>query len=277
MLSRVLLIACALSLPLAQSALSQQQPPGQPPQQRLVGPPQKESHAPDEQTKPEQRGSEQAPFIVKILGAEDADNKFNTNSANGIDQPWSLSDRIAAIAIIVGFLQFIALILTVGVMRGTGRRQLRAYVLPEGGALTEGTMLTPTMPAHAGEPGIAMQFKNSGQTPAYRFVNWMAIAVIDPANAHTLIPPSSLPLQSPATIGAGGTLSKALWFGRILTASEIADVQAAAKYIFVYGRIEYRDAFRRKRWCTYRLQYAGQFPPAPGILFTFSDAGNDSN
>jgi len=191
-------------------------------------------------------------------------------------QSWWLNDPIAGVAAVAGLIQAAALIFTIFVLVRTSRRQLRAYVLPESSGLYEGTMLTPPIPAHAGEPGVMLLFKNSGQTPAYQYVSWAQIAVIEPANAHTLVVPP-LQLQFPATIGAGGTISKALWLGRPLTVAEIADVGIGTKLIFVYGRIEYRDTFRRKRWANFRLQYGGLFPPPPNILFNFSEGGNDSN
>jgi hypothetical protein len=210
-------------------------------------------------------------------------NKKDTNANEGQDKGrdswfsgWSLSDKIAAIASLVSLLQFIALFCTVYVMVRTARRQLRAYVLPESGGLWEGMMLNPQMPVHAGEPGVTLLFKNSGQTPAYNYISWAQIIVAEPTNAHTLTAPS-LQRQFPAIVGAGGTISKALWFGRPLTQSEIADVAVGAKLIFVYGRIEYVDAFRRKRWANFRLQYGGAFPPPPNVIFNFSDSGNDSN
>jgi hypothetical protein len=53
---------------------------------------------------------------------------------------WNLSDKIAAIASVVAFLQFTALIATFWIMVRNGRRQLRAYVLPHDAGLYEGMM-----------------------------------------------------------------------------------------------------------------------------------------
>jgi len=198
------------------------------------------------------------------------------NQVSALNTSWGLSDKIAVIASVVAFLQFMALVSTVIVMVRNARWQLRAYVLPEGGGLFEGTILDPPNPHHADEPGVALTFKNTGQTPAYGYINWAQVAVIEPANEHTLVVP---PLQMiyPAAIGAGSQISKFIWYGRALSAAEIADVVAARRYIYVYGRLEYRDAFKRKRWATFRLQYAGPFPPRPGAIFNFSNSGNASN
>ena len=71
-----------------------------------------------------------------------------------------LSDKIAATAIIVGFLQFVALVATVAVMTVTARRQLRAYVLVKGARLEHWD--------NVDDPAIAtVVVRNYGQTLAY--------------------------------------------------------------------------------------------------------------
>ena len=60
------------------------------------------------------------------------------------------------------------------------------------------------------------------------------------------------------------------------SAAEIADIGAARKFIFVYGRAEYRDAFRRKRHTNFRLAYGGPFPPAQNVGMSFTQWGNDA-
>src|SRR6185437_1628821 len=68
-----------------------------------------------------------------------------------------VGDKIAVIASVVAFLQFLALIATVFVMRGTARRQLRAYIVASAGKvqrIDKGFLLSATL-------------KNTGQTPAF--------------------------------------------------------------------------------------------------------------
>lgn len=188
----------------------------------------------------------------------------------------SLSDKIAAAAFIVGFLQFVALMLTVGVMRRTAQRQLRAYVLPEGGKLLDGTMVVPPMPAHANEPAVNLIFKNSGLTPAFDFVSIGEIVITPPQNIRHL--KIARPKRMfPATVGASAPQPKSLRLWRQMTAQEIADVTSGQQFIVAQGRVEYRDAFRRKRWTTFRLQYAGQWPPRQDALLNFSETGNNAN
>jgi hypothetical protein len=92
-----------------------------------------------------------------------------------------------AVASIAAFLQFLALIATVWIMVRNGRRQLRAYIFPDKAALIDGTMMAPPMHIHVNEPGVIIAFRNSGQTPAYRVVNWAKIEVIEPLHENSLI------------------------------------------------------------------------------------------
>jgi hypothetical protein len=241
--------------------------------------PRQDSQSAQQQTEAQQRGTEQSPFIIKILPTSEAQKKSSTSAEQAQDKgadAWNLSDRIAAIASIVAFLQFVALVATVWMMVRNGRRQLRAYVFPERASLVDGTMMQPPVAAHANEPGVALAFRNSGQTPAYKLVSWAKIEVIEPIHEASLVVPP-LMMQFPTWLGANSEMPKALWFGRVLTPNEIADIAAARRVIYLFGRIEYIDAFKRKRWTSFRLAYAGPFPPPPGSIFNFCNQGNDAN
>jgi hypothetical protein len=155
----------------------------------------------------------------------------------------------------------------------TAERQLRAYVFPDSVAMWDGTTLTPPQPARANVPGIVLTWKNTGQTPAGNVVSWAQIAVIDSADEDTLIVP---PLQNIFAnhLGAGVVNNKSLWFSRALTPSEIADVAAGAKGVYIYGRIEYSDIFKRDRFSNFRTVYTGPFPPVSGSIFNVCQRGN---
>jgi hypothetical protein len=242
-------------------------------------PPNQESESPRQPTNNEQRGSEQSPFIIKVLPSEKTQNESPGGGHKGLgnrDNSWGLSDKIAVIASIVAFLQFVALIGTVLVMVLNGRRQLRAYVAPENMGIFEGNMVSPPQPARINVPGIAMLIKNSGQTPAYKVVSLAKIAVIavQDEKIALVLPPMEERFSN--TLSAGSTFSKSLWFDRPLTPTEIADIVTGARAIYLYGRIEYQDAFKKRRFTNFRYQYVGQFPPPPNAILNFSDRGNDA-
>jgi hypothetical protein len=245
--------------------------------------PKQEAPAAQQQPAPEQRGTEQAPLVIKI---ENPNQAKDETSPDGTKRPnkggdgwfadWSLSDRIAGIASAAAFLQFLALIATIWVMVTNGRRQLRAYLFLESANITDGTTVDPPMPAFANVPGVAAQIRNSGQTPAYRVLTWAAIDVAEPINEERLVVPA-LQLISPTNLGANGTLPKFVRFTRALSADEIADVRVGRRQIYFYGRLENRDAFGRKKFTNFRLQYVGDWPPPKGAVLVFCNNGNDAN
>jgi hypothetical protein len=259
---------------------SQNPPPRPAPKAAVSRPPNQKSEGTLRQTSDEQRGSEQAPFVIRVLSSDNARHEPQANNEKGIGNPnksWGLSDKIAAIAIVVGFLQFVALVWTVLVMIFNGRRQLRAYVLGENAGISEGSTVTPPNPAYANIPGVGMLIKNGGQTPAYHVISSMYIAVILVAQEDVALVVPPIPQQFSLTLGSGSNFTKLLWFDRQLTAGEIADIATGTRAIYLYGRIQYRDAFKKARYTNFRLRYTGQFPPPPNAMFWFCDKGNDAN
>jgi hypothetical protein len=178
---------------------------------------------------------------------------------------------ITAVYVLISYFTFRAI-------RNSSERQLRAYVLPENAGLYDGSQITPQPVANKiNAPGIAMLIKNSGQTPAYSVVSSMQIAVIPPGTENTL-EVNPLGQKFTLTLGANGTFTKTWWFERPLIAAEIADIAIGAKAIYLYGRIEYRDAFKKSHFSNFRLHYIGQFPPPqPNAMLNFSLSGNDSD
>ena len=154
------------------------------------------------------------------------------------------------------------------------KRRLRANVFPESAGIFEGTMMEPPQPERANIPGIIMVIKNSGQTPAYKIISWVQLAVIEPINEHTLLIPKFDEEKHAFTLGSGGTFSKAIWFDRALTAHEIEDIRSRARSIYLYGIIEYRDVSNRKMSTNFRLHYNGTFPPVKDAVFWHSEKGN---
>jgi hypothetical protein len=154
---------------------------------------------------------------------------------------------------------------------------LRAYVMPESAGLYDGTTVKPAQPHRNDVPGVLMLIKNSGQSPAYAVVSWMGVDVLPVKDEAMLTAPPVDP-QFSLPLAAGTQFSKVVWFDRPLAATEIADIVAGVRAIYVYGRIEYRDAFQQKRFTDFRLHYtSNQFPAAAGAGFNFSIKGNAAN
>jgi hypothetical protein len=117
--------------------------------------------------------------------------------------------------------------------------------------------------------------KNSGQTPAYRVVSSAQIAVIEPIHEASLVAPPLLE-KFAANLGPGSKITNSPRLGRQLSAAEIADINNRAKGLYLFGRIEYRDVFRKRRFTTFRLRYIGQYPPTAPAFLNFTETGNES-
>lgn len=139
-------------------------------------------------------------------------------------------------------------------------------------------MLNPPDPARFGIPGILLGFRNFGHTPATDVVSWVMITITDPNKESTLVAPQiARPHQFATTLPPNLQMPKPLWYARPLTSDEITDVKSGKRPIYVYGRIEYVDAFKEQRFTNFRLKYVGTFPPPPGVIFHLTEAGNDTD
>jgi len=166
---------------------------------------------------------------------------------------------------------------TLGHLRESSERQLRAYVFPETVDILEGMMLQPPLLQKQNVPWVHMTIKNSGQTPAYDVVSWLQIAVVALEQENTLVFPTPMQQVSANNLGPGSMMTKGLWFDRPITAPEVQEIQSVQKGIYAYGRIEYRDAFGTNHFTNFRLRYNGKFPPLPNSIFNFCEGGNDAN
>src|SRR5215467_11313317 len=127
----------------------------------------------------------------------------------------------------------------------TARRQLRAYVLVSGTAVTN-------VAEGDGIPEAQVVIKNFGETPAYNFVNVTGFAgnVYPPPSSITLTVPESEFSKPIARSVLGPTqqeMSTTDWQEkkRPLTRDEKIALAEGRAIIYVYGEIRYVDAFGR--------------------------------
>ena len=214
----------------------------------------------------------------KPEGAAEKDAEAKDNSSW---QDWFYSNDhwvIIGTLILAG-----AAIAQVEVARRTAKRQLRAYVLIDGGNVydasrigVQATQPNTLLPQYANFIAVDLTLKNSGQTPASHVLHWAQIAISDAANEHLLIPPSILEETQASVVGPGQIITKGLVSLPFpLTPPVLGEIITHDKGIYVYGKVIYRDIFKRTRMTTYRLRYSGQWPPIPSGNFLFSLKGND--
>lgn len=160
----------------------------------------------------------------------------------------------------------------------TTRAQLRAYILTEStGIQDQGTLPNAAIQATSGCPFYRVIIKNYGQTPAIdvRHASFIVIGQAGTDNALCVLPDDATMAAAAATIiGPSGTTTSDGSLGRPLTPFEINALAAVGQAIYVYGRIIYWDVFGRKHETTYRLGYAGVYPPHPQTTLIFTQNGN---
>jgi hypothetical protein len=161
----------------------------------------------------------------------------------------------------------------------TAERQLRAYVFQEGVSLFDGTNLDSPQINRTDWPGFSMSIKNFGQTPAYDVIHWARIEILDSNREDTLIPPNPKRGTHAMSLAPNASFTKSAWFDRPLSDKEKQAIVAGSQAIFVYGRIDYVDAFRKPHFTTYRLIYSKSFypPVGKGAVFSFCTNGNTTD
>jgi hypothetical protein len=229
------------------------------------------SGSPQQQAAPEQRAANQAAPVVIVQKAAETAHKpeaDNDHGPNNRSNAWTLSDKIAAIAIVVGFLQFVALVATVQVMTATARRQLRAYVLVKGARLENWDSVD--------DPAIAtVVVRNYGQTPAYSVDSFVGIAPHNyPLTIEVKAPENLKTVKS--ILAPGGEHIFRVPTRRALEADEIVLVSSGEAAIYVVGRISYVDAFKKNRVTNFLLFYGGEIGAAPDGLMGPYETGNDA-
>jgi hypothetical protein len=202
-----------------------------------------------------------------------------------LSNDWGLSDKIAVVAIVVGFLQFLVLLATVLVMMLVATRQLRAYIsVAKAGvfaAMPNGLLVIPEEQIATGaRPTSILEFENFGQTPAYDVVFYGDIALVP-----WPLDPASLPAvdmsvgRSKEILGPGGTRKKFdIPDDRFpsLTDGDLEGLRTGRLAIFVYGEVRYRDIFKRKRHTEYRW-FIGGPTGMRGTMLAAHDQGNNAS
>jgi len=246
-----LLAAClsfAASAQLQQPSLSSGQLKSRPPNQK--------SESPQQQTTPDQRGTEQSPFFVKIVPTAQSDQQSDqpkpARKAEAPDQGWSDSlwpwaaslstgDKIAGITAFVGFLQFIALYLTVGVMRRSARQQSRAYIS------AQPNFITSFDETHW--PIARFLIRNLGDTPAYRVSHRALIeAFPNPLPKRFKLPRITGEWSAPVVLFPDVPLTGTKNRGTFFSAAQLEGIRNRSLSIYIFGEAKYRDAFRKRRW-----------------------------
>ena len=150
--------------------------------------------------------------------------------------------------------------------RRTAKRQLRAYVSVLKRSIKFSNLLTFC---------TEIEFKNSGQTPAYK-VSHLSKMFVQPPPGPTATDLPSFDHESTATATLGPGEETTLWDEKTLSLAELNDIQTNKLAIWVVGELRYRDAFGCKRYSRYK-SYVDQsdLAIANDDRMNISDDGND--
>lgn len=183
----------------------------------------------------------------------------------------SLNLRFALFSLFFSICGTGLLVWTLMETRRTSRRELRAYIFPENvGAfqIKEGDTVTDVV-------GSGLLLRNSGQTPAYKVRHWGEVKIWDVADEDSLpLSRSFAGFENP--VPPNGTFHKGRNTGGPLSEEEIAALKSGIKAIYVYGRVEYIDAFAKPRFTTYRFMWSG-WPIPVDMMMNFAIRGNEAN
>jgi hypothetical protein len=256
----VAVILCALFAGVAQARSKHPTPSNWKNESRI---PQTQTEHGQQPSAADQRGTEQSPVIVKIIGAEPkAQNAASGNPNNGKEKPptdwWGIG--VAGGTLVVLVLQLIAFVVqasrlgqTISVMKDTAERQLRAYVFP----IKVGVKL------YIGNvPEYRVIIKNSGQTPAYKLRHIDRFLSGEFPRKEPL-PDAVSPDFSITNLGPGQKLEKSGIAQRcdgtpvIFTADALEKLKDGTAAIYAFGKIDFVDAFKRNRWIKYRYMTGG--------------------
>jgi len=172
----------------------------------------------------------------------------------------------------------------------TAERQLRAYVLGETASIFNVANPVPMFPGQtfqptgaeitnpASGPGVIIQIKNTGQTPAFKVNHWGNICFAGVPLSMGLPAPLPQPFIFESVLGPGISSTKLLFMPQPLSTAEVASLRNGTGAVYVYGHIEYEDAFGNARRSSYRLLHhvtGGAIGVSTSL--TFADGGNDAN
>jgi hypothetical protein len=130
----------------------------------------------------------------------------------------------------------------------TAKRQLRAYICMDTGEVE----------IRAGQPIANVHFKNCGQTPAYDVYGWIGVEV-RPHPLQSPLPVRDDIAKPKTTVGPG------VGFGypgrrksKMFTPDELSMIGGPRTTFYVYGRVDYRDAFGSYWYTNVRLIAGGE-------------------
>jgi hypothetical protein len=143
----------------------------------------------------------------------------------------------------------------------TAERQLRAYVFGNGGGIN--IQRGGNVPGQRWLATVNFEFKNFGQTPAYKCGAFMKSEMLPAGTKEFPIDAT----ESESVIGPGGTFEKHVNV-RFLY-DDLTEFYKHSKRIYVWGQVTYMDAFEKPRH--FRFYMVDANPSGDGLTFGLAD------
>jgi hypothetical protein len=153
-------------------------------------------------------------------------------------------------------------------MKDTEQRQLRAYLLADGGRVEF---------SKDGSYTVYVQFKNSGQTPAYTVVHWLTAEIQDDIADpfHELFESHKIKWRKtgPENVDLGSGQSMCI----MLKGTSVTPSIPLGKAIYVWGDVKYKDVFQRECQFDAFLLKSTERLDAGRVLPSFMNWASDKN
>jgi hypothetical protein len=158
-----------------------------------------------------------------------------------------------AIAIITGFYTHYAakqaaqMEKAINIASDTAIRQLRAYVMVNRVGIE--SVISNSRPT------VTVEFKNSGQTPAYDVLGWVSIGLAKFPLTYSIPGEINFPAikGSKDVITNGGTTLLPATMEHTLTSEEVEQLNTGSHAIYFIGKISYKDAFGIERFTKFKF------------------------
>jgi hypothetical protein len=147
-------------------------------------------------------------------------------------------------------------------MRWSAMRQLRAYVYLDNAYFEQ----------HGADWKITYVIKNFGQTPAHKVKVTEAAEVVDWNAGAPIVPVASYQFNLGVMAPGGDFFENE---ADLKGTATLNDLTYGTKAIFLVGRIDYRDIFKKKQWSTFQY-YIGGAMGCSGREMCADEDGNDA-
>lgn len=220
----------------------------------------------DKHTNDEQRGTENAPVVVKVMPPDNAAAKEKEEAARE-EQKTAIEHRNAIVNIVMAVSTVVIVFFTAGLFitgRRTSRQQLRAYLGISGFEFKCPNENNPDFRPDTIKSGdvfddfVYVTMKNHGATPASDVHVWCAVErgpflakLPKDRNTTTRAQSQTVPtVESRATVSPGQTYSSRVWMSY---PQWIGEAKRKEVTLHIYGAVMYNDIFLHEQttWFCY--------------------------